>query len=145
MRIAGALLYWSGGSIGVIIYMLAHAAAHFQIQEQLIRHLGGRGAMTKEEKRRAETEAEICDLLEAGFSETKHCRTEQQRQEHGTGVALVSPARDSSMIAVVVIVIVIQKHQNRRQTTDGGTPQGEFESTKLRQAKPNDTYLHVQS
>ena len=34
-----------------------------------------------------------------GFTETKHCRTEQQRQEHGIGLALVACARDSGMIA----------------------------------------------
>ena len=48
---------------------------------------------------KAETDAAIVDNLEAGFAETKHCRNEQQRQEHGIGLALVAPERGSRMIA----------------------------------------------
>ena len=31
--VEGALVGWAGGSLGVIIYMLAFAAIHFQVQE----------------------------------------------------------------------------------------------------------------
>jgi len=33
--VAGALVGWAGGSLGVIIYMLAYAAIHFGVQEQV--------------------------------------------------------------------------------------------------------------
>mmetsp|Transcript_9605 Transcript_9605/g.24630 ORF Transcript_9605/g.24630 Transcript_9605/m.24630 type:complete len:195 (+) Transcript_9605:179-763(+) len=38
------------------------------------------------------------DSLRQGLAQTKGCRTEQQRQEHGIGCAFVAPARDSGMI-----------------------------------------------
>lgn len=86
---------------------------------KLIRYLGGKGAMTPKEVRKAETESEICDLLEvracpcelpgrdrnepishsapypsqAGLAQTQQCRTEQQRVEHHIGLAFVSPSR----------------------------------------------------
>ena len=43
--------------------------------------------------------AALYRLCVQGFAETKHCRTEQQRQEHGVGLAFVACARDSGMIA----------------------------------------------
>lgn len=95
----GALVSWADGSLGVITYMLGYAARHFGVVDQVIRYLGGKTAMTPSEVRAAEDEKTICDLLEAGFAETQHCRTEQQRVEHHIGLAFVAPVRDSGMIA----------------------------------------------
>ena len=55
--------------------------------------------MTSEEARLAETNACIVDRLEQGLAETKHCRTEQQRQQYHIGLGFAAPARDSGMIA----------------------------------------------
>ena len=44
-------------------------------------------------KREVETNAKIVMLMKAGLAETKHCRTEQQRQEFHIGLAYVMPPR----------------------------------------------------
>ncbi|KAL3923425.1 MAG: hypothetical protein SGPRY_004221 [Prymnesium sp.] len=79
-----------------IVHMLAESAKLFDIVDHLADKLG---LARKAVVRKAETHAAIVDRLEKGFAATKHWHTEQQRQEHGIGLALVAPERDSSMIA----------------------------------------------
>ena len=93
--VGGVLRGWAGGSLGAVAHMLAESARRFEVVDLLADKLG---LARKEEVRKAETEARIVDQLEAALAETKHCRTEQQRQEHGTLLCSAAPARDSGMI-----------------------------------------------
>ena len=88
LGLVGAVAYWAGGSLALVVTMLVALIVHLDIVEKV------RAALPQGPRElKAETEAFICDRLEQGFAETKHCRTEGQRQEHGIGLALVAALR----------------------------------------------------
>ena len=91
--LVGAVAYWACGSLTVAVTMIVALVVHLKIADRV------RDALPQSAAQRdAETEHEICNNLRVAFSETKHCRSEGQRIEHGTLAAAVACARDSSMI-----------------------------------------------
>ena len=80
--------YWALGSMGMAVIMIVALIQELKIVDRV------RDALPQSKAQRdAETEREICNLLEAGLAETKHCRTEQQRIEYHIGLGYVMPPR----------------------------------------------------
>ena len=112
LGLVGAVGYWAGGSVAIAVTMVVALIVHLKIVERV------RAELPKSEADKvAETEHEICNLLEQGFAETKHCRNEQQRQEYGIGLAFCAPPRDSSMIARIATRLGV--HWGTRSKKDG--------------------------
>ena len=96
MGLVGAVAYWALGSTALAVTMIVALIVHLKLVQQV------RDALPKgERERRAQADEAIADLMEKGLAETKHCRTEQQRQEHGIGLAFIAPARDSGLIRLI--------------------------------------------
>lgn len=91
--LVGAVQDWARGSMAAAAMMIVALMAALGIVDLV------RTAMPKTEaEREVETDTMIVDLLEQGLAETKHCRNEMQRQQHGIGLALVSPPRDTGFV-----------------------------------------------
>jgi len=79
---------WARGSLHWAVFMILALIRHLNIVEKV------RAGLPKSKaQREAETNAKIVDLLEQGLAETKHCRSEQQRQEFHIGLGYVMPPR----------------------------------------------------
>ena len=79
---------WARGSLHWAVFMILALIRHLNIVEKV------RAGLPKSKaQREADTNAKIVDLLEQGLAETKHCRSEQQRQEFHIGLGYVMPPR----------------------------------------------------
>ena len=64
--------------------------------------------------REVETNAKIVMFMKTGFAETKHCRTEQQRQEFHIGLTYVMPPREGERSQDVMIRRICEQLDVRR-------------------------------
>ena len=79
LGLVGAVAYWAGGSLALVVTMLVALIVHLDIVEKV------RAALPQGPRElKAETEAFICDRLEQGFAETKHAA----RRGSGRSMAL---------------------------------------------------------
>ena len=92
--LAGCVRDWACGSIVIAVSIIVSLITYLGLLEKVRAALPQTAA-----DRQAETEHCIVDLMEQGFNETKHCRTEAQRQQFHIGMGYIAPLRDSKMIA----------------------------------------------
>ena len=88
--IKGALISWAKGRLGAIVYMLARAAEHFEVVDELAHELG---LLPKGLTKRAETCMYMCDRLKAAVSVHKWSKCKEQRVDYHVILGSVAPRR----------------------------------------------------
>ena len=87
----GWIAYWSLGNCALAVKIIVGLIRKLDMTDSVFEALTPI-AMTRE----VETNAKIVMLMKAGLAETKHCRTEQQRQEFHFGLSYVMPPREEA-------------------------------------------------
>ena len=85
----GWIAYWSLGNCALAVKIIVGLIRKLNLTESVSEALTPIAT-----KREVETNAKIVMLMKAGLAETKHCRTEQQRQEFHIGLAYGMPPRE---------------------------------------------------
>jgi hypothetical protein len=88
LGLIGWVAYWSRGHTDTAIKMIVQLIVQLDINERVQDALP-----STTDRREAEINAKIVDLLVAAMCETKKCKSEQQRKEYLIGLAYVMPPR----------------------------------------------------
>lgn len=87
----GFLAAWAAGSLGVVIFILAECAVHFDVVAAVGQKLGL--VLSTEEVKQAEVDAYIVERIKAVLHVLKNCQSEQARIEYGIILAALAPVR----------------------------------------------------
>jgi hypothetical protein len=109
LGLVGWIAYWSLGNCALAVKIIVGLIRKLNLTESVSEALTPIAT-----KREVETNAKIVMLMKAGLAETKHCRTEQQRQEFHIGLSYVMPPRDEARSKDVMIRRICEQLDVRR-------------------------------
>jgi hypothetical protein len=132
LGLVGWIAYWSLGNCALAVKIIVGLIRKLNLTESVSEALTPIAT-----KREVETNAKIVMLMKAGLSETKHCRTEQQRQEFHIGLSYVMPPRDEARSKDGMIRRICEQLDVRRgKRLDGRQFAAEWVAKALPSVKP---------